>query len=119
MQESAMTPPSTGELCRALANLTAGQRAWFWFSPEAEQGGIERTLLPIRGAKGEYASASAEKKSTDAARFARRIYGADASSISALRTKVLSISMELNKTVRATIAMRDSAEVASGVSLKG
>ena len=39
MQESAMTPPSTGELCRALANLTAGQRAWFWFSPEAEQGG--------------------------------------------------------------------------------
>jgi hypothetical protein len=81
-------------------------------------GGIERTLLPIRGAKGEYASASAEKKSTDAARFAERIYGADASTISALRTKVLSISMELNKTVRATIAMRDSAEVASGVSLQ-
>ena len=79
-------------------------------------GGIERMLLPIRGAKGKYASASAEEKSTDAALFVKHIYGTNASTISALRTKVLSISMELNKTVHATITMRDSAEVAEGIS---
>ncbi|MFT5680826.1 MAG: hypothetical protein ACI8RZ_001732 [Myxococcota bacterium] len=80
--------------------------------------GIEEKLLPIRGAKGEWASATARARRLAAIEASKKIY--KVSTIAALKAQVLTLSGELNKAVRTALAMRPSKEVISdGLGMQG
>ena len=76
-----------------------------WGGAEAVKNQVEIQLMPIRGAKGEWALKTAEEKSAEGQRLGEAIYGV--ATIDALSQAVLSLSAELNAEVRKVIQMRE------------
>ena len=69
---------------------------------------INSHLMPIRGAKGDWATKSAEEKSEAAQLRAQQIYQVD--TISGLSSMVLQLSIELNAEVRRVVQMRSTGD---------
>jgi len=67
---------------------------------------IDKQLLPIRGAKGEWSGRSAHEKSVAAVARARAIFALNPATIAALKAEVTQLSVELNKVVRTRMDFR-------------
>ena len=79
-----------------------------WQDASTMKASIERDLMPIRGAKGQYASMGDDEKYRIGAEFGNTIYGS--ASVNELVSKVLSMSAKLNAMVRQEIEMRSDHE---------
>lgn len=79
-----------------------------WQDASTMKASIERDLMPIRGAKGQYASMGDDEKYRIGAEFGNTIYGS--ASVNDLVSKVLAMSAKLNAMVRQEIEMRSDHE---------
>lgn len=67
---------------------------------------IEDKLLPIRGAKGEFAGMTTDQKADEARDRSDAIFGYTGSTIAMLKADVRALSLELNRILRVAIKMR-------------
>ena len=79
-----------------------------WQDASAMKARIETDLMPIRGAKGQYATMNDDEKYRIGAELGNTIYGS--SSVNDLVSKVLAMSAKLNAMVRQEIEMRSDHE---------